>query len=219
MMSEQIRDNKLEEIRAFFVLGLLAVLASIRTQTFSVPTKDGTLPLNPIIDVMLVFMSLYALFMIFGYSKDLVGETIASFFRSMAIQFLILNLVFVLMFGILYAFAYYQNRLLWMIALIAIPAGYVGLLKFNQIKKNRLTKNKDKKRLTRDEKLLIVGQTLSGFGVAICALMISYYASEQAVWVFFVIGAVSMIFWLYFVNLKNKEKTESTSITITEDII
>jgi hypothetical protein len=64
-MSEEVKGSKLEEIRAFFVLGLLAVLASIRTQSIAAPIGSTTLPLNPIIDTMILLMSLYALLMVF----------------------------------------------------------------------------------------------------------------------------------------------------------
>ncbi len=128
----------------------------------------------------------------------MIGETIASFFRSLAIQFLILTFIIVFVFAILYAFAFYQTRLLWLTLLIAIPSGYVGYRKFQEFRRKRSPNAKRK--LTFKDKVRIAGQTLGGFGIAICAIMISYYSPEQLVWIFFVIGSIAMIEWLYLVS-------------------
>ena len=203
MSEEEPKGNRLEEIRAFFVLGLLAVLASVRTQIINVPSKIGTISLNPVIDFTIVFMSLYAICMVFGYSKDLVGKGIASFFRSIAVQFLFLNFVLLAFFGLVYAFALYQSRFIWMVLFIAIRSCYVAYLKIRQWRKKR-TKEADVPKLSIRAKLWVLGQTLGGTGVVVCALMISYYAPEQLVWVFFVEGCVVMFEWLWFVSVKPK---------------
>ena len=85
-MSKERVIEKNEQVRAIFVLGLLAVLASIRTQNATIMATIGNQePFNiiGIIDAMIILMSFYALFMIFGYSKDMVGESIADSFKHL----------------------------------------------------------------------------------------------------------------------------------------
>ena len=117
-MSKEVKDIRSEEIRALFVLGLLAVLASIRTQSINAVIGKTTLPLNPIINITIILMSFYALFMVFGVSRDMIGENLAVMFKSLALAVLLMNFVLLMFFGIVYAVAFYQNRLLWSAGII-----------------------------------------------------------------------------------------------------
>jgi hypothetical protein len=207
-LTEDRKGSRIEEIRALFILGLLAVLASVRTQTINAPTQAGSFPLNPIIDITIMFMSLYALFMVFGYSKDLIGETVATIFRSIAIQFVILNFVLLITYGIIYAIEFYQSRFLWMIVLIAIPCIYAGILKIRSYSGKK--KEEPKSELSLEQKLLLIIKMLAGFGIVISALMIANYASEEMVPYFFMTGATFMVFWLIAASLIKKQKEEQT---------
>ena len=63
-------------------------------------------------------MSFYALFMVFGVSRDMIGENLAVMFKSLALAVLLMNFVLLMFFGIVYAVAFYQNRLLWSAGII-----------------------------------------------------------------------------------------------------
>jgi hypothetical protein len=163
-MPEESETEKNEQIRAIFVLGLLAVLASIRTQNATIMANIGKEPFNiiPIIDVMILLMSFYSLFMIFGYSKDMMGENIASFFKDTARIFLIMNFLILLTIGVLLAIAYYQNRLLWFLGLLALPVVYIV---YKKVKTLTFKFSKD---LYSKEGLRKFALTLSLLGILMC---------------------------------------------------
>jgi hypothetical protein len=196
--------EKNEQIRAIFVLGLLAVLASIRTQNATIMANIGNEAFNiiPIIDTMILLMSFYSLFMIFGYSKDMMGENVALFFKNLARSFLIMNFAILLAIGGLLAIVYYQDRLLWFMGLLALPVAYLAYRKARTLSFEILRELKSKKGLKS------FSVTMSLLGVAICVLEISYYSPQDFVPIFFVLGAVNMILFLYC-SLQNKpEKQE-----------
>jgi hypothetical protein len=77
--SEHSRETKKEEIRGIFVLGLLAVLASVRVQYSTMMVNIGRSSFEAIVflDFTIVLWSFYALFMVFGLSEDMIGKTVA----------------------------------------------------------------------------------------------------------------------------------------------
>lgn len=83
---EQSSDIKKEEIRGLFVLGLLAVLASVRLQYNSLMVNIGQGSFNLLVffDFTIVFWSLYAVFMVFGLSADMLGKTSWRMYRHCA---------------------------------------------------------------------------------------------------------------------------------------
>ena len=58
------RDDRKEEIRGLFVLGLLAVLASIRIQqpVLNIVLNDRSYNVSPFLDITIFFGSAYAFF-------------------------------------------------------------------------------------------------------------------------------------------------------------
>lgn len=206
MSEEKEKSIRIEEIRALFVLGLLAVLASIRTQTINATVGQSSLPLNPIIDVTITLMSLYALFMVFGFSKDMVGETVADMFRSLALGILLINFIILVVYGFIIAIGFYQIRLFWMIVLISLPISFVVYRKYREKRKIR-SKNGGKK-LSPEDKLRVFGGTLSGVGVVISMLMVTIYSPEQFLWVFSALGVVLILVWLYFASKEPKSEKE-----------
>lgn len=192
MSEEEAKDRRNEEIRALFVLGLLAVLASIRTQNPELTVTIGqvTIPIIPIIDIMLILWSFYALFMVIGFSEDMFGKMVAKSFRYYAKLFLALNFVILVAISFLYALAVYQNRFLWAIGLFAIPLAYYFYDKFKKMKKNAYRFGSN---LTMKDIVSVV----SAFGLVACFWLIFQYPSEQLIPIFFVVGAIFMILSLY----------------------
>jgi hypothetical protein len=199
-MSHDSKNDKNEQIRAIFVLGLLAVLASIRTQNASLmaPIGKQSFDIIPIIDVMIFLMSFYSLFMIFGYSRDMVGENLANMFRQIARSFLIMNFLILVAIGVILSIAYYQNRLLWFLGILAIPVVYLTYRKLKTFKpKINLKSKKEKKSF---------GLTMILLGLIFSVLEIIYYSPEEFVPFFFVLGAICMIIFLYFSSKKKSEQ-------------
>jgi hypothetical protein len=101
-----IDDDRKEEVRGLFVLGLLAVFASIRVQYSSFMVQFGQLSLDiiPLLNVIVVLWSLYAFFMVLGLSEDIIGKIAAEAFRQNSKTFLLYNFlllgVLVAIFGI-----------------------------------------------------------------------------------------------------------------------
>jgi hypothetical protein len=199
-MSETISDRN-EEIRAFFVLGLLAVLASIRVQNSSITAHLGNQPLDliPIIDVMILFMSFYALFMIFGYSKDMLGEDLANAFIGMARAFLIMNFTILLVWAALIGVAYYQNRLIWFFGILALPIVYLIYRKLKTLKIRSINLHSKKERRS-------IALTVAFLGIVISVLEISYYSEKEFVPLYFILGGVSMVVYLYLTDQIEAEK-------------
>lgn len=194
-MSKETTIEKNEQIRAIFVLGLLAVLASIRTQNGTLMAtigKQSPFDLMGIIDAMIILMSFYALFMIFGYSKDMMGESIANSFKHMARAFLVMNFALLVGIGVILGIAYYQNRLLWFFGVIAVPLAYSIYL---EVKKWRI---KATKTIHSKEGRKSIGFLALSLGLGFSMLEIGYYSPEQFIPIFFVIAVVCIIILLYF---------------------
>jgi hypothetical protein len=197
-MSKESRNEKNEHIRAIFVLGLLAVLASIRTQNASLMATLGkqAFDIIPIIDTMILLMSFYSLFMIFGYSRDMVGENLANMFKQIARSFLIMNFLILVSIGVILSLAYYQNRLLWFLGILAIPVVYLTYRKLKSLKIMTINLKSRKERKS-------LGLTFILLGLSFSVLEISYYSPEEYIPLFFVLGAACMVTFLYF-SLKKK---------------
>jgi hydrogenase nickel incorporation protein HypA/HybF len=91
----------------------------------------------------------------------------------------------------LLSIAYYQNRLLWFLGILAIPVVYLTYrkLKTLKIKMINLKSKKEKKSLV---------LTIVLLGLMVSILEISYYSSEELIPFFFILGVVCMIIFLYF---------------------
>lgn len=63
-------------------------------------------------------MSLYAIFMVFAYSKDMIGESFAQTFKTLALGVLSLSFMVLIVFGVFYGVVLYQNRLIYMVGVI-----------------------------------------------------------------------------------------------------
>lgn len=202
-MTSEDKINKHEEARALFVLGFLAVLASVRSQSINAVVGQNTYPLNPLIDTTLLLMSLYAIFMVFAYSKDMIGESFAQTFKTLALGVLSLSFMVLIVFGVFYGVVLYQNRLIYMVGVIAVPIAYLSYVKINEIRKKA---NKEKSvTMKLPTKKTIVG-LLSSTGLVLSIVMIISYSPEQYLWIFFITASVSMVALLFLANKAEKSK-------------
>jgi hypothetical protein len=209
---ETERVTRRDEIRALFIFGLLAVLASIRVQysILNVSFAYGSLNLVPIIDDIIVLWSFYAFFMITGLSRDVVGKTVARVCRGVSTVFLQWSFIILgfLLFpaGLL---AYGARMFLFLLLiLLAVVIGFVALLSKKRFSfKDWWNKRKDFGRvLTSKEKRV----TLLGFIILSSVSGVLYYpkewvASTEMVLLFYVVAAVAMSIYLFLQEPKTDE--------------
>ena len=130
-MTQSEKISRRDEIRALFIFGLLAVLASIRVQNSQliVTIGFGSVDLIPYIDFIIELWSLYAFFMILGLSGDVIGKRIADSFSGISIVFLQISYFTLAAFAFPLGLIAYGARFVLAIFLI-ILVGLVGLVIF-----------------------------------------------------------------------------------------
>lgn len=106
-------DTHREEIRGLFVLGLLAVLATVRIQNQKMMVTIGQLTLDaiPILDFTLVMWSFYAFFTVLGLSEGILGQAMTESFKGAAKAFLTANFIILAAFATLFGYFAYPSRL------------------------------------------------------------------------------------------------------------
>lgn len=215
MEKKPLDDDRKEEIRGLFVLGLLAVFASIRVQYSSFMVQFGQLPLDiiPILNIIIIFWSLYAFFMVLGLSEDVIGKTAASAFRQNSKSFLLYN--FVLLAVLLGFFGIIGfPKAVYLLALVFVLASYYIIAKLFE-KREKTKKNKArKKKLTKKESLERL-QGFSAIAILICSTVVFYVENEIVAYSVFVVGLVAIFLFAYFQekkkDIKNKEQLLSYS--------
>jgi len=103
---ETLKDKlRIEEIRGVFILGLLAILVSIRFKYEEFPVHIGQFSFNLIglVDITIGFWILYAYFMILGISEDIIGKKYSEQFQDLSksflsLYFLLLGTIFLIIF-------------------------------------------------------------------------------------------------------------------------
>lgn len=117
-------SDKTEEIRGIFVLGVLAVLATVRFQQSEMIVFIGQAKVNIIIffDITLALWSLYAFFMVLGLSSDVIGDVASRLFRDTAKLYLQLSFVALAFLAILFGYYGYGTRLLWAFTVFGVLA-------------------------------------------------------------------------------------------------
>lgn len=194
------RDFRHEEIRGLFVLGLLAVLSSIRIQNekMMVPIGDLSFNIVPLLDITIILWSFYAFFMVFGLSEDMIGKTASNIFREAAKMFLYLNFIVLVFLSLLLGYIAYPTRLPWALGLLAILILYAMRAKLREIRRKPVKINIKK----------IVESNLSGIlgiTILVCFVMIMFGVYEELVIPFFIIGCVAVLGWLATLE-KKKQK-------------
>lgn len=203
MTKEQSSDTKKEEIRGLFVLGLLAVLASIRVQysTLTVTIGQTSLNVSVFLDFTIVLWSFYAFFMVFAFSGDMLGETISAVCKDVAKMFLQLNFVVLSVLGLVYGFSAYPTRMPWAFVLVGI------LLGFQLINRVRTRKRKPV-RLNLRESLKSSISPILMLVLSLCIVFIILGSSDQYVLPSFVVGCLAIVA-LFIVRLRVKKQAQT----------
>lgn len=200
MSREQLRDIKQEEIRGLFVLGLLAVLASVRIQYGTMPLAIGGASYDVVLflDSTIVLWSFYALFMVFGFSADMIGESTSKICRDIAKLFLQFNFIALFGLGLIFGFSAYPTRMPWVLGLVAI---FLGLRLFNRFQNRR----KSPIKLNLRESLKSNKSPILILILSFSIIFIMFGSSEYYTLPSFIIGCL-VIVSLFLISLKTKKE-------------
>jgi hypothetical protein len=207
--SEEARDRR-EELRGIFTLGLLAVLVAIKLQnkTLMVTVGKTRVDIIPLINVTIIFWSLFAFFMILGLSRDVIGKTLAGVFRTLSKAFLLIYFGLTAIFGTVYFTSGYPTRSFWVLLFLGFCIGYTFLLSLII----KLKSLKDvRKKITKLDLLDLLGLTLSIVFLG-SFIELVYYPDERFLIVFFVLGFGSFI----ALSLVAEEITKKTKVSQNE---
>lgn len=191
-------DLRKEEIRGLFVLGLLAVLSSIRIQNSTMMVTIGQLSFNiiPLLDITIVLWSFYAFFMVFGLSEDMLGKTAASVFREEAKMFLYFNFLVLASLSLALGYVAFPTRLPFALVMLSILILYVVFVKVKDIRR-KITKPDIKKAIKSSTSPLLAITILLSF------TMIMFGANEYVI-PFFIMGCVAIVSWLSILARKKR---------------
>ena len=208
MSREKSSSNfRKEEIRGLFVLGLLAVLASIKVQSDKIVVTIGqmTVDIIPMLDITIILWSLYAMFMVFGLSEDMLGETTANIFRETAKMFLYFNFLVLGVLSFMLGLFAFPNRLPWALGLISLLLLYLGFEKLKELIKLRKFRKSLKLNLKKWAESNL--RFLSALLILICFVFIMFISDEQYIFPFFIIGCVGIVIFIMAIR---KEKTKDS---------
>jgi hypothetical protein len=201
-------DRKDEEIRGIFVLGLLAVLASIRVQSDKIMVTVGQISIDfmPFLNITLVLWSFYAIFMVFGLSEDILGKTASNMFRQGAKLFLQLNFLILAALSLILGLSAYPTRLPWALGLIGILSLYALVEKLRESKSL-----KPEKPLKRSLWGWVKSNSvfLSSMLILISFTEILFGADEIYILPSFVVGCIGIVFFI--ISLRRAEKKSKVS--------
>ena len=217
--SEKVSRN--EEIRAIFIFGLLAVFAYVKVQypTLTLTYPNGSFNLVPLINIIIIFWSLYALFMVLGLSEDTIGKSFANIFRSGSKLFLQYSFMFMGIFSFLFGLIVYGLRIL-LALFIVLTALIVGLYVRSNKKTNRSNKGlslKDLKEYFKSGKVKKDLPLISGLVFLFSIIVILYYpeswfASSVIIFIAFVVAVVTVSLFIAFQKTKDDKMKDDYDI-------
>jgi hypothetical protein len=210
-LSEKQQSDKYferEGIRGLFVLGLLAVVASIRVQSGNVNlgTEQNPLYVSGFLDIMLLLWSFYAFFMVLGLSEDIIGEKAASGFREMSAMYLYISFMILAAVSFIFAYSIYHTRILWALGFIPVLVVYSLIRNYKKIKKSLSFESGD---FWKRAKSNLYQVLFSVF--VVCFFLIIFGTCEELVIPSFVIGSISIVGFLIARAKVKKETAEKKS--------
>jgi len=186
-----------EEIRGLFVLGLLAVIASVRIQNDEIMVIVGENAYNVVIflDVMIVMWSFYAFFMVLGLSEDIIGKKASSSFRETSATYLYISFVFLAFLSILLVYSAYPTRTPWALGFLPVLIAYFVVKRLRKVRKPlRKTLKISVRHFATRIKSNLYQLFLSAF--LVCFLMVMFGKFEEYVIPSFIIGSLMLISFL-----------------------
>jgi hypothetical protein len=195
-------DDRKEELRGLFVLGLLAVFAAVRVQYSSFEVQLGHLSLDiiPIINMIIILWSLYAFFMVLGLSEDVIGKTIADAFRDASRTFLLYNFLLLALIMPIFGIVGFPH-FIYLFGFMGIFIVYWVVVK---LRERRGLKKPKKKRAAKGS--IERRQSYSIIALLICSTIIMYVQNEIVAFSVFIVGVVAVFVYLYFQEQLRKKK-------------
>jgi hypothetical protein len=215
--SEKVSRN--EEIRAIFIFGLLAVFAYVKIQypTLTLTYPNGSINLIFLIDIIIIFWSLYAFFMVLGLSEDTIGKSFAYMFRELSKLFLQVCFILLGVISFIFGFTVYDLRfLLGLFVILTALVVYVYLTKRPKFSL-RLSSLRDTKQYFRSVKTrknlrLILGLSFSFSVVVVLQYPKSWFESTFVVLAAFVVAVVAVSLIIAFEKSKDDEMEDYYNI-------
>ncbi len=204
MSRRQSGENKNEEARGLFILGLLAVLITVKLQSpagkLNITIGQLSADLMPILDNIIILWSLYAFFMVLGLSKDVIGKEFSSAFRELARSMLRLNFLLLAPFAMLYGYLAYPSRFPWLLGLISILVLFGAITIFIGFinKKPKVTKINLKENKA----------TVMSCLILVFAAIILMYPDDWIRFPAFIAGALSILGYLVWHKEKKPESAK-----------
>ncbi|HUW47236.1 MAG TPA: hypothetical protein VMW36_00645, partial [Patescibacteria group bacterium] len=184
---------KREELRGLFVLGLLAVVASIRIQNneIIIVVEQKSYNLALYLDVMLFLWSLYAFFMVLGLSEDIIDKKSSIMFREISTWYLYVSFIILGFLSIVLYFSWYPTRAPWVLGFLPVLFVYWLVRKIVKVRSQPKLSYQDVwKRLRKNLYQLLLAVFI------VCLLLIVYGASESFIIPSFIVGSASLIGFL-----------------------
>jgi lysylphosphatidylglycerol synthetase-like protein (DUF2156 family) len=182
-------NDKRENLRGIFVLGLLAILIVVRYQnpTLKVTIGQSNPDITPLINITILCLSLYAFFMVLGASDDVIGKHLSEMFRNLSKMCLWLDFSLSAILGIIYFVVGYSTRAIWILTLMLFCIVFVSVLSIaRKIKLREILKKHNITRLDLLERIATI------LFLAFLAAMF-YYPDEQYLVIFFILGFICFI--------------------------
>jgi hypothetical protein len=203
---------KREELRGLFVLGLLAVVASIRIQSkeMTIIISEKSYDVTVFLDIMLILWSFYAFFMVLGFSEDIIGKKSSKMFREISTTYLYLSFVILAFLSVIFFLAIYPTRTPWVLGFLPVLFAYLVIRKLIRIRKTLRPLKVNYKNLLERIRLNLYQILLAIF--INCFLLIMYGTSENFIVPSFIVGSVSLVSFLIArdkVEGKKEEKSKS----------
>jgi hypothetical protein len=207
------QNDRREEIRGIFVLGLLAALVTVRIQNAKIMVTIGQVTLDAVLflDATIVLWSFYAFFMVLGLSEDIVGESMAAGFRQSARTFLTLYFIMMAIFALIFGFYAYPTRLIYALGLLGILGAYVVWERLKSFKKNMGNIN-----IRMGLKALVMpGLILTMF---FSFMFVMFGANESWVLPAFFVGAAAAVIFLIVTHRRQSKRKQSENLTPSPEL-
>lgn len=198
-----------EELRGLFVLGLLAVVASIRIQNNEIVliVEQKSYNVAPYLDIMLFLWSFYAFFMVLGLSEDIIGKKSSIMFREVSTWYLYISFIILAFLSLVLYLSWYPTRAPWVLGFLPVLFVYWLVRKIVKISSQPKLNYKGLwKRLRSNLYQLLLAVFI------VCLLLVMYGTSESFIIPSFIIGSASLIgFLIAREKMKEKGDTKTSS--------
>ena len=206
--------SRLEEVRGLFVLGLLAVVVSIRIQNTNLIMiiDSKSFDVTIFLDVMIFLWSFYAFFMILGQSTDMFEEKLSDSFKQISRQMLLISFLMLTILSSTFFYSIYPTRAPWVVPFLIFGIGYY-IVKTCYQRISSLKENESSKRSQVKKSLINIWKKIKDTAyqyllsvTMVCLLLVIYGNYEELVVPASIIGSIFLVLFLITKDRKNRLK-------------